>query len=159
MQTWMWVVLVVAVIAVLLGLAVTGMRTRRSAPFETHVFPANYLDPYARRIEEIERMFVSQPREAVAAAKLLVDDMLTRQGYPVRMSPEERVRDMRHFGRERSDRYRTASGLKNDATTEDMRRALQHYLGMAQEMIAETRTHYKDAQPAEDTTRGREIAG
>ncbi len=159
MQTWIWVILVVAVIAVLLGLAMVGVRSRRRAPFETRMFPANYIEPYARRIEEIERMFVDQPRGAVAAAKLLVDDMLTRQGYPVRMSPEERVRDLRHFGKERAGRYRTASALKDDATTEHMRRALQHYLGLAGDMLSGARKEYKDVPTAEDASQGREIAG
>lgn len=159
MQTWIWVVLVVVVIAVLLSLAMTGMRRRRRAPFETRMFPANYVEPYARRIEEIERMFVSQPRESVAAAKSLVDDMLTRQGYPARLSPEERVRDLRHFGKERADRYRTASALKSDATTEHMRRALQHYLGMAGDMLTDARKEHKDVPAVEDANHGREIAG
>jgi hypothetical protein len=159
MQTWIWVILVMVVIAVLLSLAMAGMRGRRRAPFETRMFPANYVGPYARRIEEIERMFVSQPREAVAAAKLLVDDMLTRQGYPARMSADERVRDLRHFGKERANRYRTASALKNDANTEDLRRALQRYLGMAGDMLGDARKEYPDVPAVEDVNQGREIAG
>lgn len=158
MQTWMWVVLVVAVIAVLLLIAL-GERGRRRAPFETRMFPANHMEPYARRIDEIEKMFVNQPREAVAAARLLVDDMLTRQGYPVRMSPDERVRDLRHFGRQRSDRYAAASKLKNDATTEDMRRALQHYLSLARNVLDDARQHYAGQHEVQEPDRGHEIAG
>lgn len=159
MQTWIWVIIALVVIAVLLAIALAGRRSRRRAPFETHMFPANYVEPYTRRIEEIERMFVGQPREAVAAAKLLVDDMLTRMGYPVRMSPEERARDLRHMDRGRADRYGTAGSLKNDANTEEMRRALQHYLGLARDLLDDARGHYKDTHEVEDTGRGREIAG
>src|SRR6266851_3081549 len=101
----LWVVVVAVAIAVLLLIALTAVMKRRVKPFETRMFPANYVEPYERRIDEVERMFVAQPREAVAAAKLLVDDMLTRMGYPVRISNEERVRDLRHFSRTQSDRY------------------------------------------------------
>ena len=159
MQTWIWVIIALVVIAVLLGIAMAGMRGRRRAPFETHAFPANYVEPYTRRIEEIERMFVNQPREAVAAAKLLVDDMLTRQGYPVRMSPSERVRDMRYTDRSRADRYGAASAIKDNANTEEMRRALQHYLGIAKDLLGEARDHYSKTHEVEDGQRGREIAG
>src|SRR5258708_33153693 len=124
----LWVVIVVAAVAVLLGIALYGAVKRRRRPFETRMFPQSYIDPYDRRIAEIERMFVSQPREAVAAAKLLVDDMLTRMGYPVRISNEERVSDLRHFSRSHAERYRTATMLRRDPTTEDLRRALQAYL-------------------------------
>ena len=152
-----WVVIVVAAIAVLLGIALFGAFRRRQAPFETRMFPQNYVEPYDRRIAEIERMFVSQPREAVAAAKLLVDDMLTRMGYPVRISNEERVRDLRHFNRGHSDRYKVATSLKSDPSTEDLRRSLQAYLDTARDLLGDARKRYG----ADTTTEERrpEIAG
>jgi len=138
-----WVVVVVAAVAVLLLIAVSAFLKRRVKPFETRMFPANYVEPYERRIDEVERMFVAQPREAVAAAKLLVDDMLTRMGYPVRISNQERVRDLRHFGRTHSDRYRLATSLKANPTTEDLRRSLQAYLDTARDMCGKARKSYK----------------
>jgi uncharacterized membrane protein len=138
-----WVVVVVVAVAVLLLIALAAVMKRRAKPFETRMFPANYVEPYERRIEEVERMFVGQPRESVAAAKLLVDDMLTRMGYPIRISNQERVRDMRHFSRTHSDRYRLASSLKANPTTEDLRRALQAYLDSARELCVEARKSYQ----------------
>jgi hypothetical protein len=139
----LWVVVVVVAIAVLLLIALAAVMKRRVKPFETRMFPANYVEPYERRIDEVERMFVAQPRESVAAAKLLVDDMLTRMGYPVRISNEERVRDLRHFSRNHSDRYKLATGLKSTPTTEDLRRALQAYLDSARELCGEARKSYR----------------
>lgn len=153
----LWVVIVVAAIAILLGIALTGALRQRRRPFETRMFPASYVDPYDRRIAEIERMFVGQPREAVAAAKLLVDDMLTRMGYPVRISNEERVADLRHFSRTHADRYRLATGMKNDPSTEELRRALQAYLDTARDLIGDARGHYGSATQTEE--RRPEIAG
>jgi hypothetical protein len=102
------------------------------------------------RIDEIERMFVSQPREAVAAARLLVDEMLTKMGYPVRLTPSERARDLRAFNRAHSDRYRTAGELKDDANTEEMRRALKGYLDTARDIVAEARGRAGHGRPARE---------
>ena len=147
-----WVVVVVAAIAILLLIALLGVMKRRTRPFETRVFPQNFVEPYENRIEELERMFVSQPREAVAGARLLVDDMLTRMGYPVRISNEERVRDLRHFNRTHADRYRLASGLKSNPTTEDLRRSLQAYLDTARDMCSDARKSYIST-PKTETSR------
>ena len=146
-----WVVVVVVAIAVLLLIALAAVMKRRVKPFETRMFPANYVEPYERRIDEVERMFVAQPRESVAAARLLVDDMLTRMGYPVRISNQERVRDVRHFSRTRSDRYRLATSLKSNPTTEDLRRSLQAYLDTARDLCGEARKSYKT--PTTETSR------
>ncbi|MEP7105735.1 MAG: hypothetical protein ABI838_07805 [Chloroflexota bacterium] len=144
-----WVVVVVAAIAILLLIALTGVMKRRTRPFQTRMFPAKYVEPYENRIEELERLFVSQPREAVAGARLLVDDMLTRMGYPVRISNEERVRDLRHFNRTHADRYRLATGLKSNPATEDLLRSLQAYLDTAREMCSDARNSYTTATKTE----------
>lgn len=168
-QQLIWVGVVVVVIAVLLGLAFFGMRRRSRKPFETRPFPQNYIEPYEHRIDEVERMFVNQPREAVAAAKLLVDDMLTRMGYPVRMSNEERVRDLRFYNKTHAERYRTGI-FKGEPTTEDMRRALKGHLDTARELLAESRDHHggsggealdpgRNPQTDPERGRGRELAG
>ncbi len=150
MHQVLWVVVVVVAIAILLAIAFAGvLGRRRRAPFETRMFPENYIDPYWRRIDEVERMFVNQPREAVAAAKLLVDDMLTRMGYPVRISNEERVRDLRYNNRSFADRYRLATSIKSDPSTEDLRRALQAYLGTARDLVGEARQRYGTRDEAE----------
>lgn len=142
-----WVVVVVAAIAILLLVALMGIMKRRTRPFQTRMFPDNFVEPYERRIEEMERLFVSQPREAVAGARLLVDDMLARMGYPVRISNEERVRDLRHFNRTHADRYRLATGLKANPTTEDLRRSLQAYLDTARDLCGEARKSVVIAKP------------
>lgn len=159
MHDWIWVVVVVLAIAVLLVLALAGMRRRRRKPFDTHSFPANYVEPYTRRIDEIERMFVNQPREAVAAAKLLVDDMLTRMGYPVRISDQERVRDLKHFSRERADRYGLATGFKGEPSTEQLRKALQAHLATARELLEENSATDGTGGPETAPNSGRELAG
>src|SRR5919108_3461984 len=118
------VAIVVVVIIVLAVLGVAMSRRGRRVAFEPRALPAEELEGREGRIDEIERMFVHQPREAVAAARLLVDEMLSRMGYPVRLTAVERSRDLAHFNRGFADRYRSAGELRDDASTEEMRRAL-----------------------------------
>ncbi len=126
--------LVVLALLVLLGVLLT--RGRRSLP-SMRPLPPNLIQPYESRLPELERLFVSQPREAVAAAKLLVDDMLNRMGYPVRMGNDERVRDLRGRHRPLGEMYRRASSMKGEPSTEQLRRSLQDYLEIARRLLAE----------------------
>jgi len=125
---------VVVALLVLLGLALT--RGRRSLP-SIRPLPANLIQPYDSRLPELERLFVSQPREAVAAAKLLVDDMLNRMGYPVRMGNDERVRDLRGRHRPLGEMYKRATAFKGEPSTEQLRRSLQEYLEMSRRLLVE----------------------
>jgi hypothetical protein len=135
---WLIVAIVVVVIIVLAVIGVMRRRGRRVG-FEPRALAAEDLEGREERIDEIERMFVHQPREAVAAARLQVDEMLTRMGYPVRLTAVERSRDLAHFNRGFADRYRTAGELRDDASTEEMRRALKGYLDTAREIVGESK--------------------
>ena len=157
-QGILWVIVVIAAIVILV-LAIGGFVMRRTRkPFETRAISADLVQTYETRIPEVEQMFVNQPREAVAAARQLVDDMLSRMGYPARMNPNERVSDIRYFDRTHADRYRTAATMKHDATTEEMRRSLRALLDMARGIVDDTRKHHRLPATEEPTTK-REIAG
>ena len=137
---WGLVALLVLLVAAFVLLRTTRGRRPR---VKVQSLPAKLVQPYESRLPEIERLFASQPREAVAAAKLLVDDMLNRMGYPVRISNEERVRDLRGRNRRLADSYRSAANLRSDPTTEQLRQALQLYVGIAHTVLndaAEDRT-------------------
>jgi hypothetical protein len=128
------------VAVLLIAIAASGIavatRGRRSAP-GIRPLPGNLVEAYESRLPEVERQFASQPRESVAAAKLLVDDMLNRMGYPVRMANEERVRDLKGRRRPIADLYKQASGLNSDPTTEQLRQSLQRYLEIARKLLDE----------------------
>ena len=139
-NTILWLIVAIVVVVIIV-LAVIGVmrRRRRRVGFEPRALAAEDLEGREERIDEIERMFVHQPREAVAAARLQVDEMLTRMGYPVRLTAVERSRDLAHFNRGFADRYRTAGELRDDASTEEMRRALKGYLDTAREIVGESK--------------------
>jgi hypothetical protein len=151
MQSQTILIVAIVVIAIIVLGLLAWMLTRRGerAGFEPRALSPEDLEGREQRIDEIERMFVSQPREAVAAARLLVDEMLTRMGYPVRLTSAERARDLAHFNRAHADRIRTAGAIRDDANTEEMRRALKGYLDTARDIVgeAQSRTGARE-QPA-----------
>src|SRR5258707_4665978 len=120
----LWAVVVVVAILLLLAIVVRAVTNRRGRPsFRTHSLPASYVGAYEARMTELQAMFVNHPREAVAGAKQLVDDMTMRMGYPTRLTDRERMADMASVDRKHGERYRTGLALKQDSTTEEMRRA------------------------------------
>ena len=136
MTNILWTVVIMIAVILLLAIVVRAVRGRRSRPaFETRALPASYLGAYQTRMTELQAMFVDHPREAVASAKQLVDDMTMRMGYPTRLTDKERMDDLASVDRSHADRYRTGLGLKADSTTEEMRRTLQSYLDLARDLL------------------------
>src|ERR1700737_1080675 len=91
----LWAVVIVVAIVLLLAIGVRAVTTRRGrAAVETRSLPASYFAAYEARMTELQAMFVDHPREAVASAKQLVDDMTMRMGYPTRLTDRERMTDM-----------------------------------------------------------------
>lgn len=132
----LWTVVIVIAVLLLLAIVVRAVMARRSRPsFETRGLPASYLGAYQSRMSELQAMFVDHPREAVASAKQLIDDMTMRMGYPTRLTDKERLDDLASVDRRHADRYRTGLGLKADSTTEEMRRTLQSYLDLARDLL------------------------
>jgi hypothetical protein len=132
----LWAVVVVVAILLLLAIVVRAVTNRRGRPsFQAHSLPASYIGAYESRMTELQAMFVNQPREAVAGAKHLVDDMTMRMGYPTRLTDRERMADMASVDRKHGERYRTGLELKTDSTTEEMRRALQAQLNLARDLL------------------------
>ncbi len=155
MTNILWTVVIVIAVLLLLAIVVRAVMSRRSRPtFETRELPASYLSAYQSRMTELQAMFVDHPREAVASAKQLVDDMTMRMGYPTRLTDKERMDDLASVDRRHADRYRTGLGLKADSTTEEMRRTLQSYLDLARDLLDRG-----TSAPAVDAESRPEIAG
>ena len=127
--------LVVVVLVVLMGL--TALR-RRDSDFEVRPLPADRIAPYRQRFGELEALFVSRPRHAVAGARQLVDDMLAQMGYPARLGRDHRVRDIAFTNRGHARRYRTAVVVDDRSTTEEMRQAMEHLLAIGRDLLAES---------------------
>jgi len=128
---------VVLFMAVLLALmAVTAVRGRRGREFEVRPLPADRLPPYRRRLDELETLFVTRPRQAVVGARQVVDDMLAQMGYPARLGRDDRVRDIAFTNRGHARRYRTAVVVGERSSTEEMRQAMVHLLAIGRDLVA-----------------------
>jgi hypothetical protein len=136
---WIGVAVVLAIVVVLLAIAAVRRRGR-GRDFEVRPLPADRLEPFATRLDELERKFVTAPREALAETRQTVDEMLALMGYPARLAPGHRARDVASVDRARGRRYHAAAMVDDRATTEEMRRAMQHLLTMGRDMLAEART-------------------
>jgi hypothetical protein len=155
MTDFLWAVVVVVAILLVVAIAIRAFTSRRARPsFETRALPASYTGAYEARMTELQAMFVNHPREAVAGAKQLVDDMTMRMGYPTRLTDRERLTDMASVDRRHADRYRAGLALKPESTTEEMRRVLQSYLNLGRDLLGTSRQD----RVAEAESR-REIAG
>jgi hypothetical protein len=155
MNSILWVIVIAIAVILLVAIVVRAIAARRSRPaFKVRSLPASYLGAYQARMTELQAMFVDHPRESVAGAKQLVDDMTMRMGYPTRMSDRERLDDMSSVERSHGERYKVGLGLKTDSTTEEMRRALQSYLDLARDLLSRG-----GAEPAAEEQSRPEIAG
>jgi hypothetical protein len=140
MTDFLWAVVVVVAILLVVAIAIRAFTSRRARPsFETRALPASYTGAYEARMTELQAMFVNHPREAVAGAKQLVDDMTMRMGYPTRLTDRERLTDMASVDRRHADRYRAGLALKPESTTEEMRRVLQSYLNLGRDLLGTSR--------------------
>ena len=144
-------VLVVAVLVALI--AVTPVRRRGGRDFEVRPLPADRLAPYRQRLDELETLFVTRPRHAVAGARQVVDDMLAQMGYPARLGTDDRVRDIACTNRGHARRYRTAVVVGERSSTEEMRQAMVHLLAIGRDLVAES------AAPPPLQTSDRQLAG
>jgi hypothetical protein len=130
------VVLVVAALVALV--AVTAVRRRRQQDFEVRPLPVDRVAPYRQRLNELEALFVTRPRHAVAGARQLVDDMLAQMGYPARLGRDDRVRDIAFTNRGHAKRYRVAVVVDDRSTTEEMRQAMANLLAMGRDLLSES---------------------
>lgn len=128
-------VLFVAVLVV--WMAITAVRRRQvRRDFEVRPLPADRVAPYRQRLDELETLFVTRPRQAVAGARQVVDDMLAQMGYPDRLGRDDRVRDIAFTNRGHARRYRTAVVVGERSSTEEMRQAMLHLLAMGRDLVA-----------------------
>jgi hypothetical protein len=135
-QQLLWIVVIALAVILVLAFVLRAVSNRRSKPsFETRELPGSYYSAYETRMNELQAMFVGNPREAVAGAKQLVDDMTMRMGYPTRLTDRERLTDMSSVDRKHAEHYKVGLALKADSTTEEMRRALQSYLDLARDLL------------------------
>lgn len=106
-------------------------RRKRVEKYDLHPLSADDRVGFIRRWDEVQARFVDDPEAAVSDAQHLVDEVMQARGYPVG-DIQRQQEDVSVENPGVVDHYRSARDIarRNDAgeaSTEDLRLAMQHY--------------------------------
>ena len=114
-------------------------RRKRVAEYGLHPLSADDRVRYVRRWDEVQARFVDDPNAAVGDAQHLVDEVMEARGYPVgdiqRQQEDVSVESpgvVGHYRRAREIARRNDAG---QASTEDLRLAMQHYRTLFESLL------------------------
>ena len=116
-------------------------RERRVAKFDIRPLTADERDRYTGEWREVKSLFVDSPQEAVLRGDRLLTGMMETRGYPMN-DFDQRYEDLTVDHADVARHYREGHDIahKSDATTEEMRRALNRYEKLFDEMVRDAGT-------------------
>jgi hypothetical protein len=114
-------------------------RVERREQLEIRQLPPETRQRYLDSWRDVQAEFVDEPGVAVTKADRLVTSVMSDRGYPMD-DFERREADISVDYPTVVERYRSAHGIarKNEegqATTEDLRQAMQHYRALFEELL------------------------
>jgi hypothetical protein len=115
-------------------------REKRHAELDIRPLDPETREQYANRWRDTQAEFVDRPVEAVRRADGLVGDLMRERGYPVE-DFDQRAADVSVDHPDVVENYRTAHTIslasdRNEASTEDLRKAMVHYRSLFEELLA-----------------------
>jgi hypothetical protein len=127
-----------------------GTRVERREQLDIRPLSPESRERYLASWRDVQAKFVDDPPGAVADADGLVGSVMKERGYPLD-DFEQRADDISVDHPQVVERYRSAHGIarknaEGQATTEDLRQAIQHYRALFEDLL----------EPAEDQPLGRE---
>jgi hypothetical protein len=119
-------------------------RRKRHEQFDIKDLAPERRDHYQARWTEVQANFVDEPDKAIARADSLIQEVMRERGYPVD-DFDTRAADLSVDYPDVVDNYRAAHGIRTahdrgKSTTEDLRRAMQHYRALFEELVEARRT-------------------
>ncbi len=122
-------------------------RKERVDHLEIQPLRAEQREQFLTRWRSVQAMFVDDPVGAIARADALVGEVMATRGYPV-SDFEQRAADISVHHSVVVDNYRAACEIverqrRNEATTEDLRKAMVHYRALFEDLL-EDREHVSD---------------
>jgi hypothetical protein len=116
-----------------------AQRAKRHDKLDIRSLSPAARESYERSWKDAQADFVDQPREALANADRLVQEVMRERGYPVD-DFEQRAADLSVDHPDVVDNYRSAHttstrARSGDASTEDMRRGMQHYRSLFDDLL------------------------
>jgi FtsZ-interacting cell division protein ZipA len=122
-----------------------AQREARVKEYEIRTLTAPERDRFAQSWRDVQARFVDDPRAAVSEADGLVTRLLETRGFPVgdfsRREADVSVRHPRvvhHYREAREIALRSRDG---QATTEDLRQAMQHYRSLFDTLLTDRTAH------------------
>jgi hypothetical protein len=111
-------------------------RERRREELDVRPLSPTARERYIARWQLVQARFVDAPLPAVREADDLIAQVMRERGYPVE-DFEQRAADVSVDHSEVVQDYRKANRLviSSDATTEDLRQAMQHYRALFDELV------------------------
>lgn len=116
-------------------------RQERREQLNIRPLPPEARRRYARQWETVQTQFVDSPPAAIAAANGLVSSVMADRGYPID-DFDQRAADVSVDHPAVVENYRQAHEIssrsaRGDATTEDLRQAMQNYRSLFDELLAD----------------------
>jgi hypothetical protein len=116
-------------------------RQERRKHFEIHELEPAARAEYGQRWLEVQARFVDQPTEAVRDADTLVNELMGKMGYPMesfeQMASHVSVDHPREVEDYRAGHAVSVALAEDEASTEDMRRAIQHYRSLFESLLGQ----------------------
>jgi hypothetical protein len=120
-------------------------REKRRDELDIKPLPEESRGRYLDSWREVQAQFVDDPRGAIGAADSLLRSVMSERGYPVE-DFEQRAADVSVDHPEVVQNYREGHRLAeaskdNGSSTEDLRRALQHYRELFEALVGSAPEH------------------
>jgi hypothetical protein len=119
--------------------AALNARAKRVRSLPIHDLPERDRIVFAERWRSVQALFVDEPKRATAEADRLVTEVMQARGYPM-AGFDQRVADLSVDHGRVVDNYRKARAIavrsgKDEADTEELRRALVCYRGLFEDLL------------------------
>ena len=134
-------------------------RERRREELDIRPLSPSARERYIARWQLVQARFVDAPQPAVREADDLISQVMRERGYPVD-DFEQRAADVSVDHSDVVADYRKANRLvvSSDATTEDLRQAMQHYRALFDELVEPAADEPTAAERAEAPAQAHEEA-
>jgi hypothetical protein len=130
--------------------AVLDSRQKRVEKFEIRRLSHDECNRFAEQWRAVQERFVDDPRDSVGKADQLINNALEARGYPM-VEFEQRAADISVEHPRVVEDYRAAHEVatrdrRGQASTEDLRRAVQHYRNLFEHVLDTKIVQYEDVR-------------
>lgn len=135
-------------------------RVRRREELQIRPLAPEEREHYLEAWREVQAQFVDAPEAAVASAHSLIRSAMSERGYPVE-DFEQRSADLSVDHPVLVENYRIAQATatksaRGEASTEELRQAMQHYRGLFDELLETSADAPLSREAAEEETTTKE---